>query len=1015
MAIRVSDVNLWTHQRAAYDKMVAYISAYRRTQTSAAGLVHMPTGTGKTGVIACLAQLIPSIDLTLVLTPRLALRHQLTGDLRGDFWMTVGVNPAKLSKPVTELRDEHWLPDYGRRVAVMTIQRLEREASANSINYQALLANTKLVILDEGHAEPARAWSRAVRAFSAPRILFTATPFRNDLKAFDIDFAKHAVSYSFSDAAADHVIRKVAIVPLPHPRNPAAFAQQLVTQYQAHFGTAAGGASPRVIVRCDDHARIRQLCRTLLDLGQTVVGLHEQFPLQPTAERPHERRRIPGRRERQQMDARFWVHQYKLLEGVDEPRFQMVAFYDKLRSTRAVIQQVGRVLRNPGRAPNTTAVLLDHTDGDVTRRWEGYLQFDQEVATDSAFLSQDLPRIAARRAMAALPEVAYVLGDFKRRLDMARIDPANGLRFPSTAKIFTRRAGFSLRALCQTMESEFLEMDRVFDGRAFGASTYVWWYIAVRNSRYLSEDYFLEPSFHVAVVHLTANHLFYVDSGGQVALPQDVAGAAVLSQSLRRLLHQGPDSRLTRVTLKSANIGPNALRSRGLGAYAIDGLAPGFDDHLFVCGTAEGCVGSPGSAPGELKRRYVGFANARVREAGTLLDLRALVHWFGQLNEAIVAPASKPMRGLQRFAAPGEVPADPTPMNILLDAEELTDRYETIPQDGGDPEPLEFDELCHNCEVNGTFSIAANGRAVEVLVTYDAPSARYQLTSPGLDQRYAPRDPTSNPSSVVQLLNETGAFRLLPKSQGVVYAAGAFYRPLLQFGTKYDDSRIDLLAALHPVDELDGATSEKGSFCRADHSGWEPGCVFDLIANQGAGTNLASFFNSPDLLICDDMQTESADFIAANTLTGFVAFAHAKASTIRRKYSASSLEVVVGQALKNLRYAHPFEDASPKKCEKWHRSAWTAPGVEGKVANRVLIGAGTGNEIWGRIRSLLRLPHAQKEVWLVLGNALSKKDFEAQLRGRKPAHEAMQGAYLLEGLISAAMSLSIRVRIFCMP
>lgn len=1016
MPISVGDVNLWTHQRDAFNKMVAYVRAYRGGRTSAAGLVHMPTGTGKTGIICCLSRLIPSIDLTLVLTPRLALRHQLAGDLGADFWTTTGTDPAALPKPVTEVREKQWLPDYGRRVAVMTIQRLQREASANTPNYQALVANTKLVILDEGHAEPAPAWSRAIRAFAVPRILFTATPFRNDLKPFDIDFQKHAYSYSFGQGVNDRVIRDVELVSLPHPQDPAAFARQLVAQYQARFGAQPANAGPRVIVRCEDQARIRQLCRALLDLGQTVIGVHEQFPLQPTAARPHERKRVPGRAERQQMDVRYWVHQYKLLEGVDEPRFQMVAFYDALRSTRAVIQQVGRVLRNPGLAPNARAVVLDHSGGDVTRRWERYRRFDEELAAEPALLSQDLPQIAARRTTAALPEVAYVLGDFRRRLDMAAVDPAADLRFPTTVKTFIRPAGLTLQALRQRIESEFRAMDRVFEGRAGGPATFVWWYVAVRNTRYLADDYFLEPSFQVAAVHLTAGHLFYVDSGGQVVLPATLAGSAVRAHVLRRLLYQGTGNRLTNVTLKSAQLGPGALRSRGLGAYSIDGLAPGFDDHLFVCRTAEGRVGLPGGLPTDSKRRYLGFANARVRETGGLLELDELVDWFEELDDALVAPGNKPLRGLQRFAATGDLPADPTPVNILLDAEELADQYHTIPLPGGEPEPLEFDELCHGVDANGTFSIRANGRAVNVSVSFDPASAKYRLSSPALEERYAPSDPATHPSSVIQHLHETEAFRVLPKTNGAVYIAGAFYRPLVQFGTKYDDSRIDLLAALHPVAELDGMTSEKGLACLADGSGWEAGCVFDLLARQGAGTNLAGYFNAPNLLVCDDMGTESADFIAANTASSFVAFMHAKASQLRRPYSASALEVVVGQALKNLRYAHPFEEAKPKKCDRWHRDAWkSTKDVQGQVDNRILVGAGTGGAIWGEIRTLLRSPYAQKEVWLVLGNVLSKADFEVQLKAKKPAHEAVQAAYLLEGLVSAAMSLSIRVRVFCMP
>lgn len=53
-----------------------------------------------------------------------------------------------------------------------------------------------LVIFDEGHAEPASKWSKAVRKFECKKLIITATPYRNDLFSFDID-VKHHYIYTF--------------------------------------------------------------------------------------------------------------------------------------------------------------------------------------------------------------------------------------------------------------------------------------------------------------------------------------------------------------------------------------------------------------------------------------------------------------------------------------------------------------------------------------------------------------------------------------------------------------------------------------------------------------------------------------------------------------------------------------------------------------------------------------------------------------------------------------------------
>lgn len=43
------------------------------------------------------------------------------------------------------------------------------------------------ILFDEGHREPAPSWARVVRGFCVPTVLFSATPFRGDLKIFDVD------------------------------------------------------------------------------------------------------------------------------------------------------------------------------------------------------------------------------------------------------------------------------------------------------------------------------------------------------------------------------------------------------------------------------------------------------------------------------------------------------------------------------------------------------------------------------------------------------------------------------------------------------------------------------------------------------------------------------------------------------------------------------------------------------------------------------------------------------------
>jgi superfamily II DNA or RNA helicase len=49
-----------------------------------------------------------------------------------------------------------------------------------------LLASFDLVLVDEGHYEPAISWSKGVRELNRPTILLSATPYRNDFKSFRV-------------------------------------------------------------------------------------------------------------------------------------------------------------------------------------------------------------------------------------------------------------------------------------------------------------------------------------------------------------------------------------------------------------------------------------------------------------------------------------------------------------------------------------------------------------------------------------------------------------------------------------------------------------------------------------------------------------------------------------------------------------------------------------------------------------------------------------------------------------
>jgi hypothetical protein len=251
---------------------------------------------------------------------------------------------------------------------------------------------------------------------------------------------------------------------------------------------------------------------------------------------------------------------------------------------------------------------------------------------------------------------------------------------------------------------------------------------------------------------------------------------------------------------------------------------------------------------------------------------------------------------------------------------------------------------------------------------------------------------------------------------GYFYTLGQFCRPLIKFGPSYDDAKMGVLASLVAILELQRPMREKGERCQADGSGWESGCLFDLIDSLGKGTGLAPYFEGTEVLVCDDLNDESADFILVQRATRShgkrVVFIHAKASLAGSNCSAAVLQDVCGPAQKNLREVSLFADAGPRKKAKWSRPWNGRPHTDGVVHRRIRMRNPTSDPEED-IRRTVKDPTADREVWLMLGNLLWKNELEHLLLEEAPRGHAMQTAYLLFSTITNVAAAGARLRVFC--
>jgi hypothetical protein len=712
----------------------------------------------------------------------------------------------------------------------------------------------------------------------------------------------------------------------------------------------------------------------------------------------------------------FWVHQFKLLEGIDDPRFQMLALYEPLKNTRSVVQQVGRILRNPARQPGGVGHVLDHCGGRQTELWNDFIAFDKQIEERGVSVA-DVGRGLLAEIARSQPDVVYIDGRFRTRLTLDDIDPEDELVLPAAVNVYRKPDNFDLEELCETIRNEFDEQDR--DVRLFkpGDDLYVLLSIGFHNSPLLRSKSFIENRFGATIVRLSGSYLFFYDSGGlTLAALSDNTMAPATAKELRGLFSNSGRTYLTTVGLHNANLGPRAIRTRTVSASRLDHTVPMFDDHSFVCRTAQGYSENGAS----LTRRYVGFKNGRISDASLgRLEFDEYLSWLDALSEVLTAP-SKPHSSFARFAAHADAPADPAVVNILLDLDEVRDHFRTNDVDGVTAnEELRIDDTC--CDViNGVFTLTANGKQCSASISYNPKSKRYIIDSPEVDSLYY-SETLEFKRGLVRYLNTEQAIRLIPATEGCFYTLGEFFSPILAFGPRYDDDQMGLLKVLFNSPCLETTGSEKGSQCLANDAGWDVSSLFSIIDNLGVGHGLDPHFGSPDIVLCDDMGTEAADFILGYISEKRVVFIHAKGNQGPSpfQYAASPLQEVCGQATKNLKYFSRFGNETPTKAKKWHTASWSSRrDVQRRVAKRIRKapnGVTTGLEVWKELQKLIRDPFSDLQVWLFLGRMLSKSAFAAQVRHKKPAPEAKQAAYLLFSTMNDVAAVGGRLRAFCSP
>jgi superfamily II DNA or RNA helicase len=1018
VAHTIDELRLWKHQREAVRVAEKYLGG--TIDTHRAALFRMPTGTGKTGIMATVVNYLSQARPALIVTPSRLLTGQIERHLNQQFWVHVksqppgGPQPAKAFVPSTlkaVLEEE-------ASVYVCTTNTLQmlHDESKNSGEhvewieaFVALRERVKLVIVDEGHREPAKEWAEAVRSMERPTLLFSATPYRNDFRFFQIGSEEdYFYVYPFHEAVKDRIIRNVVFVSPPSSfgSDEKAFASALLDFYKHdayfHAQTADDEKKPKVIIRCDDVTSIRNVMDALASEAgaDDVIGIHDEF-----VEQGQYFNQVPHGHE-----ATFWVHQFKLTEGLDDPSFRMVAFFQPFGNARSLVQQAGRVLRNPDKRRNQVAFIFSDPADGLENRWRGYVEFEK---SEEEILS---PEEILRRFVRSLPPWFYFDREYRRAAHVIRGEETDtereeieaslrdDLRLALTAEVLRVPENFDEEAFTKLVKEtvaiyeseELMQAFPPYYDREGNRAVMLSWRVAQSPS--LDAGGFFEVSLRPAVFYRQGSYLFHQGPVSVRDAIEETALVLVDPSELERVLDD--QENVTQLSLINCDLGNASVRRRSMGARSMSQVAPGLGDHFHFVSSAKGRIGE--------NVRYVSLSRGRVSETvKKLVSLEDYCDWCDVLAASMARTSLKGPPVLLRYAQTVRPPKKVRAKHLLIDLHEFIHDFGLR-----DRKQLGFDEIYPErleataCEVRDGGAFACQiGRVMisDGKVLYNRKKKRFDITSQDLNDIFGEkRTDRRRKKSAAAYLSQHASVRIIT-TDGDLYADRHFYRPRVPL---WGRGRMEALGIFRGYAPLKKAVTEKGPPGEAvQGKSWLPTSLFGVIDRGNPLFDLAGWPERPDILICDDMGTEAGDFIAVSTACRRIALIHAK--TVTAGMSASDFHILNSQVVKNLEFFNPAGTALPDRRKRWS-TLWnnTLPRIR-RPKNRDV------EWVMQTIAELLRKPDTEREVWAVVGPKLSIETLLKELAGPKmPPYELIQLSYLLQSCNATVSSVGARFRLF---
>jgi DNA repair protein RadD len=383
-----------------------------QSESNVPALVIIPTGCGKTGLMA-ITPFGVARGRVLVVTPGVVVNEGVLESLDSsspdNFWLKYNVLFNGYDLPaVVRFRSD--LPDGPLHMADMVVANIQQTMSRN----RASLVNRvppdffDMIIVDEGHHAPAESWRYLFRYFSeAKKVLVTGTPFRGDGVSI---YGNVAYEYTLGQAMRAGLVKR--IIEQKHIDERLEFTvdgmdsrfsldevleikdqewvnrsvayspectRQVVIESLRLLGEKRRTGTPhKILASACSIAHAEQIRDIYEQEGSNATMVHSTLD---------DETRASNVRDFEQDRYQVIVHVNMLGEGYDHPSISIVAMFKPYRSLNQYVQLAGRalrVIRNTDHDDiDNVAHLVYHNELGLEKLWEYYRNETQRATTIS--------------------------------------------------------------------------------------------------------------------------------------------------------------------------------------------------------------------------------------------------------------------------------------------------------------------------------------------------------------------------------------------------------------------------------------------------------------------------------------------------------------------------------------------------------------------------------------------------------------------------------------------------------